>query len=47
MKEDTARVQTQLTEFVDAVLIRMQKEADRRADAMLERLVQKSHGEAR
>lgn len=43
MREDIARAQAQLTELLDAAMAKMQAESDRRADAMLERLVQKFH----
>lgn len=41
MKENLARAQAQLTELLNAAMAKMQAESDRRADAMLERLVQK------
>jgi DNA-binding ferritin-like protein len=44
MEEGIARAQTQLTELLNNALARMQTESDRRADTMLERLVQKLHG---
>ena len=44
MEEGIARAQTQLTELLNNVLARMQTESDRRADTILERLVQKLHG---
>jgi uncharacterized coiled-coil protein SlyX len=41
MREDIARVQAQLTELLNDAMAKMQTESDRRAEAMLGRLVQK------
>lgn len=43
MREDIDRVQTQLTEVLNAAIAKMQTESDRRAEAMLQRLEQKIH----
>jgi hypothetical protein len=40
VKEDIARMQTQLTEIFSSAMVQMQEKADRRTATMLERLIQ-------
>jgi hypothetical protein len=40
MKDNISKVQMQLTQLLNNAMVKMQAEADRRADIMLEKLVQ-------
>jgi hypothetical protein len=44
MKDSISKVRMQLTQLVNDAVMKMQAEADRRADAMLQKLVQMLNG---